>query len=177
MLATTGKWVEWLARWVAILGGIVLTGLAIMTGVSITGRSLLQFGLRPVPGDFEIVEAGMAFVVCTFLPWTQLMRGHATVTILTDFFSQRVNAVIDLIADLLLFVTALVITWRHIYGLLDKYAYNETTFILQFPLWWSYAGCLVGMVTWIVVGGWCVWASADALVRGERREQGAGAVY
>lgn len=177
VLATTGKWVEALARWVAILGGIVLTGLAILTGISITGRTLLDFGLRPVPGDFEIVEAGTAFVVCAFLPLTQLRRGHATVTILTDTFGRRANAVIDLMADLLLLATALLITWRHIYGLLDKYAYQETTFILQFPLWWGYAGCLVGMVSWIVIGMWCVWADADALARGERREGGAGAVH
>jgi hypothetical protein len=28
----------------------------------------------------------------------------------------------------------------------DKYANNETTFILQMPLWWGFALCMLGAV-------------------------------
>ncbi|MEP4859031.1 MAG: TRAP transporter small permease, partial [Alphaproteobacteria bacterium] len=50
-----------LARMMAIAGGIVLAAITVLTVVSITGRSLVPFGLAPVPGDFELVEAGTAF--------------------------------------------------------------------------------------------------------------------
>jgi hypothetical protein len=49
-----------LARMMAIAGGIVLAAITVLTVVSITGRSLVPIGLAPVPGDFELVEAGTA---------------------------------------------------------------------------------------------------------------------
>lgn len=172
-MTTIGNWVEALAKAVAILGGLVLTAVALMAAVSIFGRALLDYGLKPVPGDFELVEAGTAFVVCAFLPWCQLQRGHASVAIITDQFSHGVNWAIDLIVDLVLLATASILTWRHINGMLDKQNYGETTFILQYPLWWAYAGCLVGMITWIVVGLWSVYADIAAFGSTETRESGA----
>ena len=55
-----------LARWAAIVGGIVLVALTIMIVVSIVGRSLIGLGLAPVPGDFELVEMGTAVAVLLF---------------------------------------------------------------------------------------------------------------
>lgn len=166
-MALAGKWIELLARTVALLGGFVLVVLAIITVASITGRALIPVGLRPIPGDFELVEAGTAFVVCAFLPWAQLKRGHASVGIFTDFMGPGVNRALDLAGDVLLLAAAVVMTWRHTYGLLDKLAYNETTFILRFPLWWAYAGCLFGLIVWIVVATYCTLDSAMALKRRE----------
>ncbi len=166
-----------IAGFLAVLGGIVLVAIALMVGVSITGRAFLWAGLRPVPGDVELVESSIAFVICAFLPWCQLEKGHASVGIVTDQFSPRVNAVIDLIGDLLLLGAAIVMTWRHIYGLMDKFAYGETTFILRFPLWWGYAGALVGLIGWIIVGVWCVWADGRAIATGKPRSVTMGAVH
>lgn len=163
MLKQSERWIERLAFWVAIVGGIVLSAIAVMTCISIFGRAFLAFGLKPIRGDFELVEAGTAFVVCAFMPWAQLKRGHASVAILTDLFSSRTNKVIDLLADALLLAASALMTWRHIAGLEDKQAYGETTFIIQFPLWWAYAGCLFGLIAWIVVGVWLVIADIHAL--------------
>lgn len=177
MLSTTGRWIEALARFIAMIGGLVLTAVAILTGISIIGRAALPIGGSPITGDFELVEAGVAFVVCTFMPWAQLKRSHASVTILTDQFPLRVNLVIDLVSDALLTLAAFVITWRLYFGLLDKKAYAETTFILQYPLWWGYAACMVGLSVWVVVGLWCTAADVKALVDNEPREADSGAVH
>lgn len=175
MLQRAGIFAERLARYVAVLGGIVLTSLAVLTTISIIGRAGLDIGLKPIPGDFELIEAGAAFAVCAFLPWAQLMRSHASVGIFTDRLGGRSRAVIDLMADLFLFAAAILLTWRHIFGMLDKQANGETTFILQFPLWWAYAACLIGLVAWIAVGAWCVWASAIAVANGQPRTVESGA--
>lgn len=177
MLDKVGVWVERLARWVAIAGGIVLVAIAIMTGISITGRAFLWAGLRPVPGDFELVEAGMGFAIAAFMPWTQLKKGHASVAVLTDFFPPRVNAFIDLAADALLFLTSALLAWRLAFGMLDKLQYGETTFILQYPLWWSYGLTLFGLIAWFVTGAWCTWASVVAFSRGASRAGEGGVVH
>lgn len=169
MLDLTGRWVDLLARAVALVGGVVLTLIAVLTVVSITGRAGLQVGLKPIKGDFELVEAGTAFVVTAFLPWCQLVRGHASVGIIVDRFGPRVEAIADLVADVLLLLTALLLTWRHYLGMLDKQTYGETTFILQFPLWWAYAACLFGFFAWIVVAAWSVAADIVAVSQGRPR--------
>src|SRR5690606_33171079 len=72
-----GRGIHALAKGTALVGGAVLIGLVVLVVASVTGRALLWAGLRPVPGDYELVEAGTAFAVFAFLPWAHLERGHA----------------------------------------------------------------------------------------------------
>jgi TRAP-type C4-dicarboxylate transport system permease small subunit len=148
--------VKGLARWLAILGGVVLVVITIITVVSITGRSLIWAGLRPVPGDFELVEAGVGFAVFAFLPWCQLNRGHATVDIFTSVLPAQVNRHIDVVAEVLMTIAITFIAWRLWFGLQDKIRYGETTFILQFPVWWSFAACMVAAAIAVVVSFYMV---------------------
>lgn len=72
-------WIFRSAKWSAIVGGLVLCAITLMSVASITGRALIGVGLGPVPGDFEMVEVGTALAVFFFLPWCYLKGGHATV--------------------------------------------------------------------------------------------------
>lgn len=144
------------ARWLAIVGGVVLVTITLITVVSITGRTLVWAGLAPIPGDFELVEAGVGFAVFAFLPWCQLNRGHASVDVFTSFLPDQVNRVIDLIAEIVMTVVITVIAWRLWHGMWDKINYNETTFILQFPVWWAFAVCFVAAAVAVVVSFYMV---------------------
>lgn len=135
--------VQSLARVLALLGGMVLLAIVVLTCVSITGRALISVGLGPVPGDFELVEAGASFAVFAFLPWCQVNRGHAAVDIFTNILPAPVNRLIDLVAETLMAIAFVVITWKLWDGMAAKLRYGDTTFILQFPLWWAYAASLV----------------------------------
>jgi TRAP-type C4-dicarboxylate transport system permease small subunit len=148
----------WLARGLAIAGGLVLIVLTILTVASIVGRSLIWAGLSPVPGDVELVEAGVAFAIFSFLPWCQLTRGHATVDIFTNFLPARANRIIDLITEILMTVFITVVAWRLWYGMHDKIRYRETTFILQFPVWWAYAACMVAAAIGVAVSFYLLYA-------------------
>lgn len=152
----------------AITGGLVLLCLILMTCISIVGRALISAGLGPVEGDFEFVEAGVAFAIFAFLPWVQFSRGHATVDLLAPLFGATLNRWLDALADVLMMLVALVITWRLALGLLDKKSYFETTFILQYPVWWAYAACLAGAVIWCLVCVYSTSASMRNAVRGTR---------
>ncbi len=156
MAARIGRFIEGLTRITALAGGLVLTILIVVTVVSVGGRALVFAGLAPIPGDFELVEAGTAFAVFAFLPWCHLNRGHAVVEILTMHFSTRANRFIEVIANLLMLIFAALICWRHWLGTIDKASYGETTFILQFPIWWAYAAGLVGAVVFVIVAAWCL---------------------
>ncbi|MEO3998249.1 TRAP transporter small permease [Mesorhizobium sp. CAU 1732] len=142
---------ERLARALAIVGGLVLVFITLLTVVSITGRAFVRHGLGPIPGDFELVEALTAFAVFSFLPWCQVTRSHATVDVFTSFFSDRVNRVIDLVTEILMTVIIVLIAWRLWYGMWDKIRYNEVTFILQFPVWWGFAAAMVASAIAVVI--------------------------
>ncbi|MEM8848608.1 MAG: TRAP transporter small permease [Pseudomonadota bacterium] len=156
--------VEALARFMAILGGLVLTGLILMTCLSIAGRWLngvlnadafegvalaewlLARGVGPITGDFELVEAGMAFVIFAFLPITQLHGAHASVDIFTRALGEKSNRALAA-AWAVLFAAVLILIARQLWlGTQDKARYGETTFLIQFPIWWAYAASLVGAV-------------------------------
>ena len=135
-----------LARWSAIVGGIVLVALTVMIVASISGRALIGLGLGPVPGDFELVEMGTAVAVLFFLPWTYLKGGHATVDLLYMHLPAWAKRAVIIVSDLLMLVVWLILTWKLYEGMVEKKQYMETTFILAMPLWWAYAACLVGAV-------------------------------
>ncbi len=165
-----GRLVHGLAMVLALAGGLVLALITIMTVLSISGRALIFAGLGPVPGDYELVEAGSAFAVFAFLPWCHLTRAHASVEIVTQAFGTRINRIIDIVVDLLMLAVASVLAWQHWLGTLDKLAYGETTFILRFPLWWAYAAGLVGAVAFVIVAIYCLVRSIAAFNDPEKPE-------
>lgn len=160
----------WLARITALIGGVALLAVTIITCVSIVGRALAFAGLGPVKGDFEIVEIGVGFAIFAFLPWCQYARGQARVDLFTSALGVRPNKIIDLIADVLMLIAAVIIARQLWLGMLDKHRYLETTFILQFPAWIGYAAALVGAVVFCIVSAFCVLRSLHHL-KGETYEQ------
>jgi TRAP-type C4-dicarboxylate transport system permease small subunit len=163
-----GRFVFALARYTALAGGAVLVAFMMITVLNIAGRALLPlnqlFGVRifaPIPGDYEIAEAGLAFAAFAFLGWCSLTRGHAIVSLVTDKFPIRANAVIELVMETLTLAAAVFIAWRHWAGMLDKFSNGETSFILRFPMWWAYAAGMVGAVVWVIVLIYCVARSAQ----------------
>lgn len=151
------RFIRTLAEGTALTGGFVLLALIVMTCVSVTGRSLTGIGLAPIPGDFELVEVGVAFAVFACLPWCQLNRGHATVELLTGRLGKNTNKALDMVIDILMVLVAWTIMRQLYFGTLDKQSYNETSFILGFPIWWAYAISLVGAAVYFIVALYCLW--------------------
>ena len=197
------RWVTFIARWTALAGGFILILLTLITVTSISGRALstmanlhpadgwqatvypvlvaiggffTSLGAKPIPGDYELVEVGTAFAVFSFLPWCHLNRGHATVEVLAGWYPKGMNKAIDVAANLLMFVIAVLIAWRHWLGMMDKASYGETTFILQFPLWWGYAASMIGAVVFIIVAAFCFVRSITELSSNKPAER-TGAVH
>jgi TRAP-type C4-dicarboxylate transport system permease small subunit len=135
-----------LANWTAIVGGLVLVALTVMVVGSVAGRAMIGLGLGPVPGDFELVEVGVGIAIFFFLPWCYLRGGHATVDLLYMHMPNGFRKSVDLFSDVAMLLVWLVLTWKLWEGMLEKKEYMETTFILQMPIWWAYAFCLVGAV-------------------------------
>lgn len=146
-----GRVAHGLARWMAIAGGIALLAMIAIVVISVIGRTLIWAGLKPILGDYELIGLGMGFAVFAFMPWAHLERGHALVSLVTDNFSDAVNAWILVVTDLMMLVAAAFIAWRLYFGMMDKFSYRETTILLGVPMGWAYAVALIGAVAFVLV--------------------------
>lgn len=148
------KYIYDASRYSAWLGGVVLTLVAALSVCSIAGRSLSFIGLAPVPGDFELVEAGTAFAVFCFLPWCHLKRIHAEVGMFWGIFPPVARHVLVIASDALMLAVWVLLVWRMGIATLDYRANEEVTFILQMPVWWGYAASLVPAVFGCLAYAW-----------------------
>ncbi len=172
-----------IARALALFGGIILILLAVMTVVSTIGRAFvgLQIGLGPIPGDFELVEAGTAVAVFCFMSWCHLNQGHVTVDIVADYLPQRVNLSLVLIANLLVLIVAFVIAWRLWMGFGEQVTWfsqpvrdtlgfgykpftNNTTYILGMPVWYGYALSFIGATAFTLISLFTAWRALNDLL-------------
>ncbi len=161
-----------LARFMAVLGGIVLGLLIFLTCVSIAGRILngflhgdlmqgiapgfaewmIEIGIGPVNGDFELVEAGVAFAIFAFLPLCQITAGHASVDVFSNMLPRGFNRFSLMVIDMVFAAVLILIAWRLYEGMVSKRSYGETTFLLQFPIWWAYGASFLGAIVTAVIG-------------------------
>lgn len=163
---------EKLARVFAQLGGIVLCVLIVMVCLSVLGRSansilnsdmlqstapgianmLLATGVGPINGDFELVEAGMAFAIFSFLPICHLNGAHASVDIFTQKLPLRANRFLRMVIEIIFATILVIIAYQLFLGMLSKHGSGQTSFLLQFPVWWGYALSLTGAIVAAIVG-------------------------
>lgn len=120
------------ANGLAILGGIVLAAIALVTTGSVLSRWVLG---SPLAGDTEIVGYATAVVLACFLPLCQ-WRGA---NVIVDFFTARapgaLRGALDRAGALLLALMLGLLAWRTGVGALDQHRYGAETMLLRWPLW------------------------------------------
>lgn len=174
------------AQILAMIGGAVLTALILITCLSILGRtvnaflhsdfvmgaipglaqSLIDLGIGSIRGDFELVEAGMAFCIFLFLPLTQLTASHASVDLLVNALPKPVTRFLIFLAEILFAVMLVIIAQQLFAGLERKMSSGETSLLLQFPIWWSYLASLLGAIAAAATGGFTALFRAYELITG-----------
>jgi len=174
-----------LARATALIGGLVLMVLVLLTTLSIIGRTVnktlhgdffdttlsgfarlvLDLGVGEINGNYEILEAGVAFAIFAFLPICQLYGAHASVDIFTAMLPRRINAWIAAFWEVVLTLVVLLLIWRLYEGMQRYIGNGETTLFLQFPVWWGYAASFGAGVVACLTALYCaVMRIGEALV-------------
>lgn len=143
-------------EWWALLGGLVLFGIALMTTASAAGSAF--FG-RPLLGDFELTEMFVAVAVFAFLPYCQATDANVTADIFTAKAPPRAIAALRLLAAIVALLVAAVLLWRMSAGLVDYRQYVETTAILKIPIWYAYIPALISLALLVAA---CLVSLADA---------------
>jgi len=126
---------EWLAKALAIAGGLLVVAITLVTSYSIVGRWL--FG-SPLLGDTEIVEYGMAVVVAFFLPICQWRGENIIVDFFTTHATMSTRARLDRFGALLVAAMLGLIAWRTGVGAADQRSNGSITMLMQWPEWIAY---------------------------------------
>jgi TRAP-type C4-dicarboxylate transport system permease small subunit len=131
------KHLDLLARACAVLGGMLLTVITLMTCVSVIGRNTTGW---TIVGDFELSGSAAGAAIALFLPWCQRRRGH----IIVDFFTSRASAAtqagLDRFGALLMALAMGLMTWRSAIGGVNAWKSQAGSMMLGFPEWIVYVG-------------------------------------
>jgi TRAP-type C4-dicarboxylate transport system permease small subunit len=130
------KFLSFLAQACAVLAGVILTGVTLVTCASLIGRNTTGWILL---GDYELTAVAAGAAVALFMPWCQLRRQNIIVDFFTARASSAVNARLDRFGALLLSAMFLVLAWRTATGGLNAHRSMTTTMMLGFPEWITYA--------------------------------------
>ncbi len=137
-----------LARFCAILAGVILTAITLVTCVSLIGRNTIGTTLV---GDYELTAAAAGAAVALFMPWCQLKRDNIIVDFFTARASARTNDLLDRFGALLLGAVMVLLAWRTAVGGISAFRSNSTTMMLGFPEWIVYAAMVPPLVLTAVI--------------------------
>lgn len=152
------KLLEFLAKFCAIVAGVVLTTITLMTCASLIGRNIIGVTLA---GDFELTGVAAGAAIALFLPWCQLQRGNIIVDFFTSGASESTNAALDRFGALMLGLCMVLLTWRSVHGGLNAFETRSGTMMLGFPEWVVYAFMVPPMALTAVIAVWQAVRGAD----------------
>lgn len=150
-----GRALDRLCLAMAVAGGVVVCLLAGMTVCSIIGRwcsgidglasvpVVRDFG--PIMGDFEMTKMGTAMAVFLFLPVCHMRGGHVTVDLLMIHVPRLLQHVVAALSEILFLAVSALMTWRLVLGMQQKLRYEQTTMLMEIPVWWGYAVGIAGL--------------------------------
>ena len=121
-----------IARLCSILGGLVMTGLMLMTCYSLISRNFFDTALI---GDFELTGVGAGAAIALFMPLCQLKKENIIVDFFTAKCSERVNDSLDRMGALLMAVIFALLSWRCALGAINAKETLGASMLLGFPDW------------------------------------------
>ncbi len=127
---------ETLAKLCAILAGLLLTAITLVTCASLIGRN--TNGVTLV-GDYELTAVAAGAAIALFLPWCQFRRSN----ILVDFFTAKASVQtqrrLDRFGAFVLGLCVGLLAWRTGIGGIEAWHTQSGTMMLGFPEWIVYA--------------------------------------
>ena len=129
------KLLETLAKFCAILAGILLITITLMTCTSVIGRETIG---KTISGDFELSGVLAGAAIALFMPWCQFKRGNIMVDFFTTNASDKTQINMERFGALLLAVVMALMAWRTTLGGLNVFNTHSETQILGFPEWVVY---------------------------------------
>lgn len=149
---------ERIARLCSILGGLVLTGLMLMTCYSLIGRNFFESALI---GDFELTGVGAGAAIALFMPLCQLKRDNIIVDFFTARCSDRFNFKLDRLGDMFMMLIFCLLAWRNALAAINAKETMGASMLLGFPDWIVFTTMCIPFAVTAVIAATQVLATFD----------------
>ncbi len=117
-------------------GGLLLIVAALVTLVDVVGRKLFSLSLV---GAFEFLQIALGISIFCFLPHCQLAGGNVAIHLFSRSWPSWLLRLSEALANLLYAFFAALLLARGLERAADLWRYGETTQMLAYPLWLSFA--------------------------------------
>jgi TRAP-type C4-dicarboxylate transport system permease small subunit len=144
----------------ALAGAAVALGAAIMVVASVVLRATTS---RPIQGDVELTQFAIAFAISLALPWCQWQRANIIVDFFTQKLAPRAQGWLDAAGCLFVAAMCALLAWRTGVAAVSVQQAQESTMILELPMWWVYAALAPGLALAALIALW----QAAQLLRGQ----------
>lgn len=132
---TTVRLLESLAKLCAIVAGVLLVVITLMTCVSLIGRNTVGWS---IVGAFELAGFAAGAAIALFMPWAQARHGNIIVDFFTAKASDSARDRLDRFGAFLLALAMGLMAWRTGVGLLNAWRSESGSMIMGFPEWIVY---------------------------------------
>jgi TRAP-type C4-dicarboxylate transport system permease small subunit len=132
-----------LARLCAILAGLLMTFITLLTCGSIIGRETVG---QTIAGDFELSAVATGAAIALFMPLCQYARGHIIVDFFTTRASKSTQAHLDRLGALMMAGTFALLAWRTWLGGLNAYQTQSSTMMMGLPEWYVFTAMVPAFV-------------------------------
>lgn len=121
-------------KWLNGLSAAVLVGMMLLVTTNVAGRYLLN---HPILGTLEITEFSMVVAIYMALSFTQLLKAHINITLMTTMLSPRKALACNLMTYVIGFIFFALVVWQGTRMTLESYKLGEVTFgtieMLEWP--------------------------------------------
>jgi len=125
-----------LSRLCAILAGMLLTAITLMTCYSLIGRNTTG---DTIVGDFELTGVATGAAIALFMPLCQLKKANIIVDFFTAKASEATIVQLDRLGALFMAMAFGLLAWRTYLGGMNAWISQSGSMMLGFPEWIVYA--------------------------------------
>jgi len=117
-------------RWVAGVGACFLIPLMLITAADVVARDVFN---HPLPGVIELSQYLLAVCILLGVAYTQQIKGHVGVSLLTSRLSTRTQLMVNLVGTLLGLFLFLLLAWQGLVVGLEVKTVSDMLRVPQYP--------------------------------------------
>ena len=141
----------------ALLGGLILLVIVLVTSLNVTAFSLDRLarlggaGIPALPGYEDFVRLAISAGALMFLPLCQFRRGHVVVDLIWGYLPQAAIVWLDRLGLLSMAAMALYLAGWMVVGAIETCADGVLSPVLGWPEWPFYLPGIVSLLLWAAV--------------------------
>lgn len=139
---------SWLAKLCAIIAGLLLTVITLITCYNLIMRNFFD---ESMVGAFELTAVSTGAAIALFMPLAQARQGHIIVDFFTTGLSDAVNGLLDRLGALMLGLVFCFLAWRVSIGGINAYNAGSQTMLMGFPEWIVYAAMVPPFIVTAII--------------------------